>query len=79
VIFELLEGDSSLWIEDENLRKEIAPNDLLFFRFKNDGRFVFLHILDKVKTFCALDLNIIENVDTFERKIPTEQVVEKYA
>ncbi len=79
MIFELLEGNSSFWIEDENLRKEIAPNDLLFFGFKNKGRLVFLHILDKVKTFCALDLNIIENVDTFEGKIPTKQVVEKYS
>ena len=79
MIFEFLEGNSSLWIEDENLRKEIAPNDLLFFGFKNNGWLVFLHILDKVETLCALDLNIIENVDTFEGKIPTKQVVEKYA
>lgn len=79
MIFEFLESNSSLWIEDENLRKEIAPNDLLFFGFKNNGWLVFLHILDKVETFCALDLNIIENVDAFEGKIPAEQVVEKYA
>ncbi len=79
MIFELLKSNSSLWIKDENFRKEVAPNNLLFFRLKNDNWLVFLHVLDKVETFRALDLNIVENVDTFEGEIPAEQIVKKYA
>jgi hypothetical protein len=35
--------------------------------------------MDKVETLSTLDPDIVKNIDSLERKIPTEKVVKKYS
>ena len=78
MIFELLESDSGLRVQGKNLIKKVTPDNLLFFWLKTNRWFVFLHVLNKVETLCAFYLNIVQNIDSLEGKIPTKKIVKKH-
>jgi hypothetical protein len=78
MIFELLESDSGLRVQGKNLLKKVTPDNLLFFWLKNNRWFVFLHVLNKVETLSTFYLDIIQDIDSLEGKIPTEKIVKKH-